>query len=172
MRKKTQSILCPLAAVGFSNSNYHISNIDRLYALWQALNPGKWFETDIQGEFDQKIVGMGDVVTNQTPLRPFHKDEQGTVWTPDDARDWYQLGYTYPELKTGKETIAQILEMVNDAYGVDRKQALKMAETATELPKGMEIIDKEYGEEAEKNGVKSNDYALSIKYSKYDHPDI
>ncbi|KAI0384323.1 tyrosinase [Hypomontagnella monticulosa] len=145
----------------------HHCNIDRLYALWQTLNPGKWFDTDIQGEFDQKIIGMGDVITNETPLRPFHKDEQGTVWTPDDARDWYKLGYTYPELTTGKETIAQILEIVNDTYGVDRKLALKMAETATTLPKGMEIIDKEYGEEAEKNGVKTNDYALSIKYSKF-----
>lgn len=94
-------------------------------------------------------------------LRPFHKDEAGTVWMPDDARDWFQLGYTYPEL-CGKQTNADILRMVNDTYGVTRREALRMAETPTTLPRGMEIVD--CGPSA--GGVNVNDYALSIRYSK------
>ncbi|KAI1662837.1 tyrosinase [Daldinia decipiens] len=141
----------------------HHCNLDRLFAIWQTLNPGKWFETDNQRYFDQKIIGSGDVITNKTPLRPFHKDEMGTVWTPDDTRDWFKLGYTYPELKTGKETGAQLLEMVNKTYGITRQEGLQM----TDVPKGMEIIDNEYGQDAGKGGVKMNDYALSIRYSKF-----
>ncbi|KAK6952426.1 hypothetical protein Daesc_006963 [Daldinia eschscholtzii] len=141
----------------------HHCNIDRLFALWQALNPEKWFEVDIQRWFDQKIIGGGDIVTNKTPLRPFHRDEKGTPWTADDARDWFKLGYTYPELKTGKETSAQLFEMINTTYGIARQEGLKM----TDVPPGMEIIDKESGEDAGKGGVKMNDYALSIRYSKY-----
>ncbi|KAI1377225.1 tyrosinase [Hypoxylon crocopeplum] len=137
----------------------HHCNIDRLFAIWQTLNPDKWFETDTQRFFDQKIVGSGTLITNKTPLRPFHKDTKGTVWTPDDARDWFKLGYTYPELRSGKETPTQLLEMVNETYGISRKEVLEMAKSATNLPKGMEISDGD--------GAKTYDYALSIKYSKF-----
>ncbi|KAI1819881.1 tyrosinase [Xylaria intraflava] len=136
----------------------HHCNIDRLFALWQTINPDKWFETDIQRFFDQKIVGSGAIITNKTPLRPFHKDEAGTVWTPDDARDWFKLGYTYPEVRSGKETPAQLLRMVNETYGISRKEALALAENATAAPPGMEITE---------DGAKTYDYALSIKYSKF-----
>ncbi|KAK7740873.1 hypothetical protein SLS62_010970 [Diatrype stigma] len=149
----------------------HHCNIDRLFAIWQTLNPDKWFKSDIQRYFDQKIVGSGDVITDQTPLRPFHKDEDGTVWMPNDTRDWFKMGYTYPEL-SGKETSTDLIKMVNNAYGISRKEALQMARTATELPKGVEIIDIN-GKIGEEGGVKVNDYALSIQYSKfalYGHP--
>jgi hypothetical protein len=133
------------------------SNIDRLFAIWQSMNPDKWFEIDIQRYFDQKIRGSGEVITNTTPLRPFHKDTAGTVWTPADTRDWFKLGYTYPELVSGEETRAQILKMVNDNYGVTRGEVLELAQNTTALPPGLELIDK---------GAKLNDYALSIRYSK------
>ncbi|TGJ84363.1 hypothetical protein E0Z10_g4430 [Xylaria hypoxylon] len=137
----------------------HHCNIDRLFALWQSLNPDKWFETDIQRFFDQKIVGSGSLITNKTPLRPFHKDTTGTYWTPDDTRDWFKLGYTYPELPTGKETSAQLLRMVNDNYGITRKEALMLAKSASTPLPGLEAIDDD--------GAKMFDYALSIKYSKF-----
>ncbi|GAP85248.1 putative tyrosinase [Rosellinia necatrix] len=137
----------------------HHCNIDRLFAIWQTLNPDKWFETDIQRFFDQKIVGSGTLITNKTPLRPFHKDTTGTLWTPDDTRDWFKLGYTYPELASGKETPAQLLKMVNDNYGMTRKEALMLAQSASTLPPGIELIDD--------GGAKLYDYALSIKYSKF-----
>ncbi|KAI0855533.1 tyrosinase [Xylaria cubensis] len=136
----------------------HHCNIDRLFAIWQSLNPDKWFETDIQRFFDQKIVGSGTLITNKTPLRPFHKDTTGTLWTPEDARDWFKLGYTYPELISGKETPTELLKMVNDTYGITRKEALMLAESANAVPPGVELID---------DGARTYDYALSIKYSKF-----
>ncbi|KAH8159805.1 hypothetical protein CIB48_g8448 [Xylaria polymorpha] len=139
----------------------HHCNIDRLFAIWQSLNPGKWFETDIQRFFDQKIVGSGTLITNKTPLRPFHKDTTGTLWTPEDARDWFKLGYTYPELISGKETPAELLKMVNDTYGITRKEALMLAQSANAVPPGVELID---------DGARTYDYALSIKYSNCSAP--
>ncbi|KAI0444390.1 tyrosinase [Xylaria telfairii] len=136
----------------------HHCNIDRLFAIWQSLNPEKWFETDIQRFFDQKIVGSGTLITNKTPLRPFHKDTTGTLWTPEDTRDWFKLGYTYPELISGKETPAELLKMVNDTYGITRKEALMLAQSANAVPPGVELID---------DGARTYDYALSIKYSKF-----
>ncbi|KAI1290962.1 tyrosinase [Xylaria venustula] len=137
----------------------HHCNIDRLFAIWQSLNPDKWFETDIQRFFDQKIVGSGSLITNKTPLRPFHKDTTGTYWTPDDARDWFKLGYTYPELLTGKETPARILKTVNDNYGITRKETLMLAQSASTPLPGVEKLDDD--------GARTYDYALSIKYSKF-----
>lgn len=81
------------------------------------------------------------------------------MWTPEDTRDWFSLGYTYPELPTRNVDSAQLLKMVNDNYGMSRKEALMLANSATPVP-GVEALDDK--------GVKTFDYALSIKYSKYD----
>ncbi|KAI8627921.1 tyrosinase [Xylariaceae sp. FL1651] len=142
----------------------HHCNLDRLFAIWQTLNREEWFDKDIQRPFDQKIIGSGEVVTNKTPLRPFHKDTKGTLWMPDETLDWFKMGYTYPELLTGKETPGQLLKMVNDTYGITRKEALLLAQNVTDAPKGVEVITKE---DAKKNGVKMYDYALSVRYSKF-----
>ncbi|KAF2758743.1 tyrosinase [Pseudovirgaria hyperparasitica] len=152
----------------------HHCNIDRLFAVWQTLNQDikqdstgvggdkeKWFDVDQQRYFDQKIVGLGDAITNKTPLRPFHKDEHGTMWTPQDAINWYSLGYTYPELQPWKSkdhTIykEQLFANMNEAYGQVRREALGGVAGKTE------IIDKN------KDGtVDLNDYAISVSFKKF-----
>jgi tyrosinase len=147
------------------------SNIDRLFALWQTLNPDKWFHAGIQRPFDQKVIGMGDVVTEKTPMRPFHKDEAGTVWMPADARDWYKLGYTYPDLqpwneKAGTDTKMKLLGELTETYGINRKQALAMAQNPQDVPGAVEIKDRNPEWNKDRESVAMNDYALSIKYSK------
>lgn len=81
------------------------------------------------------------------------------MWTPEDTRDWFKLGYTYPELPTRKVDSTKLRKMINDTYGMTRKEALMLANSAASVP-GMEVLDDK--------GVKTFDYALSIKYSKYD----
>ncbi|KAI1496872.1 tyrosinase [Biscogniauxia marginata] len=140
----------------------HHCNIDRLFAIWQTLNPDQWFVADNQKPFDQKVIGMGDVVTSKTPLRPFHKDVEGSVWMPDDTRDWFKLGYTYPELRPwlgGADYKAKLFADINETYGISRREALQMAASEKELPKGVEIKDR--------GSVELNDYAVSIRYSKF-----
>ena len=88
-------------------TNQAVSNIDRIFALWQALNPDKWFKEGKVNEFFQDIIGLpkGSKISPETELRPFHKDTSGTVMTPKDVRWSYNLGYTYPELQTWKYSL-------------------------------------------------------------------
>ncbi|KLJ11736.1 hypothetical protein EMPG_09647 [Blastomyces silverae] len=140
---------------------FHHCFLDRLFAIWQTLNPKKWFNADKTRPFDQEIIGMGNIVTSNAPLRPFHMDEQGTVWTPDGVRDWFTLGYTYPELQRwnyGDNYREELFRDVNDTYGVLRKEAIAMAAPDSKLPGVVQ---------AGENGVSMNDYAVSIRYSKF-----
>jgi tyrosinase len=61
------------------------SNVDRLAAIWQTLNPDTWF---IQG----------DSPTSKDILTPFHKTD-AKYFTSDDVRDWTTLGYQYDGLQ-------------------------------------------------------------------------
>ncbi|KAI1842912.1 hypothetical protein JX266_010930 [Neoarthrinium moseri] len=126
----------------------HHCNIDRLFGIWQQLNPDKWFTSGDQGPFDQKIIGIKetDKVTNKTPLRPFHKDSKGTVYTPDEVRDHIPLGYTYPEIQPWKpefqsqgrfdreKYIKYITDVINEKYGKARKKALMILDQLTNNP--------------------------------------
>jgi hypothetical protein len=141
------------------------SNIDRIFALWQGLNPDKWFEEGQANDFFQEIIGLpeGAPISPETPLRPFHKDTKGAVLTPNDVRWPYTLGYSYPELQTwayepkgytSTEFLSGLRKAINDLYGVSRKALVDASAT---LP-GVEYLD---------DAVKSLDYAFSVRYRKY-----
>lgn len=149
------------------------SNVDRLAAIWQELNPNKWWDEAPNHR------------TPETPLRPFHQDKNGTAWTSNAARQFMQLGYTYPELQRwlykGDEEkyIKDIKSAINEKYGVNRKQALdslggaykarsmdasarstlldKPEQQTTSIPRGLQPV---------RGGIKSTDYAISVRYSK------
>ncbi|KAJ5925145.1 hypothetical protein N7454_007784 [Penicillium verhagenii] len=143
----------------------HHCNIDRIFALWQALNPDKWFVENKVNEFFQEIIGLDKdaKITPQTPLRPFHKDIKGTVITPVDVRYPWSLGYTYPELQTWKYEpqnytsqpfIADLRKKINELYGMSRQQLID----ATSNLKGVEYLE---------DGTKSLDYSFSVRFRKY-----
>lgn len=150
------------------------SNIDRIWAIWQALNPDKWFTEGRVGVFDQKTIGLPEVITNKTPLRPFHKDQHGATWISDEVRDLSQLGYSYPELQpwlpeyrssdgnfSSVSYQRKIFETVNVKYGACRQQALQLLAKAqagkAPLPGGMTDVG---------TGISALDYAISVRYSK------
>ncbi|KAL4861797.1 hypothetical protein BDV12DRAFT_203650 [Aspergillus spectabilis] len=145
----------------------HHCNIDRIFALWQGLNPEKWFEEGEVNDFFQETIGLptGTKISPETELRPFHKDTKGTVLTPTDVRWPYYLGYSYPELQTWKEEyspnaytseefLANLRKTINDLYGVSRKS---LVDAAANL-KGVEYLE---------DAVKSLDYAFSVRFNKY-----
>ncbi|PWY89865.1 Di-copper centre-containing protein [Aspergillus heteromorphus CBS 117.55] len=82
----------------------HHSNVDRILAMWQVLNPGKW----IQASYDDvQVTGpntLGD------PLYPFYKDTLQTAWTSADVQDWHTLGYTYAECDLGSDGLKTFIE--------------------------------------------------------------
>ena len=85
--------------------------------------------------------------------------------TPTDVRSTYDVGYTYPELQTWKAEfnkegrfsqdlfIKFVRKSVNDLYGLSRRLLID----ADPNLKGVEFID---------GGVKSLDFAFSIRYRK------
>ncbi|KAL4861988.1 hypothetical protein BDV12DRAFT_179541 [Aspergillus spectabilis] len=153
----------------------HHCNIDRLFAIWQELNPDKFFTEGYQGDFDQKVIGLPTTVTPTTPLRPFHKDEEGNYWTSEEVRDFRALGYSYPDVhpvKPGTEPgvtfdtdayKTKLFEGVTLKYGVSRLEALTQLELSKNgvgkpLVEGMREIN---------GGIAGNDFAISIRYSKF-----
>ncbi|KAK4117115.1 Di-copper centre-containing protein [Canariomyces notabilis] len=82
----------------------HHCNIDRQFAIWQALNennPNNWFD-HLEEPYDDDgtwNISPQTIVTLQTPLAPFHKNRQGDCFVSDDIRNWMSLGYSYPELQ-------------------------------------------------------------------------
>ncbi|KAH6627480.1 common central domain of tyrosinase-domain-containing protein [Chaetomium tenue] len=100
--------MAEVAVAGFDPIFFmHHCNVDRQFALWQALNPGNgknWFDNHVPPFYDDGTwaIEQDKVVTPQTTLAPFHKDAAGTCFTSDDIRDWTKLGYSYPELQPWK----------------------------------------------------------------------
>ncbi|CAG7969261.1 unnamed protein product [Penicillium salamii] len=147
----------------------HHCNIDRLFAIWQALNPDKWLG-NVEG--DNATIrdshGKEQAVNGNTPLQPFRKDEEGTYWTPDGVRHTPNLGYSYPELPRWDLKYRQpdgaldqdsfqksIISTVNTLYGVSRDIAL---DPKVPIPEGVDAID---------GGLKVTDFAFSIRFLKY-----
>ncbi|KAH6650426.1 common central domain of tyrosinase-domain-containing protein [Chaetomium tenue] len=74
----------------------HHFNIDRLWAIWQDLNPDS-FMTLHPAPYATFNAADGESQTSDTPLAPFW-DKTGTrFWTSGEVRDTHTFGYAYPE---------------------------------------------------------------------------
>ena len=85
------------------------SNIDRIFAIYQALYPSKWFS------------GRGDQ-TASTPLYPFLKT-RGTdstdevYWKSEDVQKWTNLGFAVPgSQELDANGIKELETHLNDFY--------------------------------------------------------
>ena len=97
-------------------SSWTDRNVDRQLSIFQALNPADykdwpndpwisgtvepWFtnleQVDAQGTWTRKY---GENEQTTSPLTPFHKDENGTVYDSDDCRFVNNFGYAFEELQ-------------------------------------------------------------------------
>ncbi|KAL9136330.1 MAG: hypothetical protein Q9175_002475, partial [Cornicularia normoerica] len=75
----------------------HHANVDRLFAIWQAINPNSYTtaEVDAEGTF---TTAPGQTEDVNTSLTPFHSDSVGTLYASATARSTPPFGYTYPEV--------------------------------------------------------------------------
>lgn len=104
----------------------HHANIDRLFAMWQALYPDSWIEPTpaIQTSY---TTSAGEIQDSGTALTPFYAKSDGTFWTSDMVRDPKVLGYSYNEvagvsLTGGKsnqrlELQSRVRTAINKLYG-------------------------------------------------------
>ncbi|KAK6513229.1 hypothetical protein TWF506_009391 [Arthrobotrys conoides] len=123
----------------------HHNNIDRLLAIWQAANPGKYLTPDSATPSFMRSVkkDSGEKDDLNTPLHPW-KHPDGDMWTSNDVKDVtkiWEYGYGYPEVPCYYQGDTNTLddhatEAINRAYGdvsaarIKGRAALKGASTA------------------------------------------
>jgi len=98
----------------------HHANVDRMLALWPAINYTS-FVPESTAEDGSWVYAIGSEVDETTNLGPFWKDDN-SYWTSDACRDFTVLGYTYPEFVgldlNNKVAVKQaITAKVNSLYG-------------------------------------------------------
>ena len=155
------------------------SNIDRLFAIWQACHP----RTDQYHWFQHEEDGTKD-------LKPFRRNKAGDYWNSDDVYDTTKLGYTYPDLLKihprgyHGDRLQDLKKSINKLYGATRRAEQKAAATpvrsepiafekvpgagpeAGPLPKVQAQVPDETLAEADKPRIESNDYIVNIKYER------
>lgn len=97
----------------------HHANVDRLLALWQAVNPDSWM-LPTMNTFGSYYDLPGSIDSGSTPLAPFHSDNGTAMFTSDDIRSTARFGYTYPELPDwilkGTALREHVLRQINRMY--------------------------------------------------------
>ncbi|KAL9053666.1 MAG: hypothetical protein Q9162_004617 [Coniocarpon cinnabarinum] len=89
----------------------HHANVDRLFAMWQALNPGSYMPSTNSGGSSTFTINAQQSLDGNTPLAPF-AGANGQYYTCNSVRDVTQLRYTYPELQSGN-----VADAVESLYG-------------------------------------------------------
>jgi tyrosinase len=75
----------------------HHTNVDRVFAIYQAAYPDKWIVES--AEVGQNMwYTSGTVKDGTSGLEPFHQTSQGDLWISDDVRDTRQFNYVYDDL--------------------------------------------------------------------------
>jgi tyrosinase len=91
------------------------ANIDRMTAIWQALNSESWV-TNHSNPTATFTTEAGAYADENTPLHPFHRNRAGDFWTSASVRDHTVFGYTYPDL-VGLSADDTLVMRVNRLYG-------------------------------------------------------
>lgn len=77
----------------------HHANVDRLFAMWQVLNPNSYFgpsgALNIFGSFYEP---PGSIDSGNSSLAPFHVDNGTRLFTNDDVRPIARFNYAYPDI--------------------------------------------------------------------------
>ena len=71
-------------------------NIDRLLAMWQAINPGSYV-VEIASQEGTYTWPVNFPENKQTSLTPFHRNAQGQFWEAVDVVNTETFQYAYPE---------------------------------------------------------------------------
>lgn len=75
----------------------HHANIDRLFAMWQALYPNAWITQGQNNPYGTYGVPPNTIEVATTPLTPF-RNAAGAFHTSNSARSTASFGYSYPEI--------------------------------------------------------------------------
>lgn len=111
----------------------HISNIDRLFAMWQELYDDEYKRWLEKSKLSEKW------------LAPFHLDSENTPHTPRTCSlPQENLGYTYPELQSWLDKYRTNGSFDRQKYKTDIRTAIELkysttGKSALQLPKNERI---------------------------------
>jgi tyrosinase len=74
----------------------HHTNIDRLFAMWQSINPQSYVVPTMNA-FGTYAEPRGFVDTEDSNLLPFHSDNESGFWTSSEVRSTRTFGYAYQD---------------------------------------------------------------------------
>jgi tyrosinase len=101
----------------------HHVNVDRLFAMWQALNPDSWV-TPYPALMNSYTTSVGQIQDVNTSLTPFYASSDGTFYNSDMVRNEKRLGYSYAEVANitlgepvNKTLQSQVVRGINQLYG-------------------------------------------------------
>lgn len=102
----------------------HHANVDRLFAMWQALYPNSWISPS-PAIVNSYTASAGEIQDSKTALTPFYAKTDGTFWDSDMVRDPKVLGYSYQEVagvslaggKGNQKIQSRVRTAVNRLYG-------------------------------------------------------
>lgn len=105
------------------------TNVDRLFAIWQAIHPDVYMLPQIDGE-GTFTIPIKSTDEESTPLAPFTAGDEQT-YTSTSSRYLKYFGYSYPEIKdwafsTPAELTANVTAQVNALYnpgGINNRKA-------------------------------------------------
>ncbi|KAF7945069.1 hypothetical protein EAE96_009849 [Botrytis aclada] len=108
----------------------HHTNVDRQFAIWQALNPNSYAINKPSGDGTFSIQS-GSQETSTTPLTPFNNATGKTYWTSDGVRSTATFNYAYPETQQWKYPTVQqyqtsVLAAVQTLYGATSNQFMQL----------------------------------------------
>ncbi|KIJ47996.1 hypothetical protein M422DRAFT_66385 [Sphaerobolus stellatus SS14] len=120
----------------------HHGNVDRIFALWQALNPDEYVNA-VPSQLATFTRPKGDKEDANTPLAPFRKTND-TFWTSAEVRDTRTFNYTYPELAdlyklSSKDCAAKVRFAVNKLYGKTAPVSATRPSVFDKLPSHSEV---------------------------------
>lgn len=94
----------------------HHANVDRIFAMWQRLNPNSYGGSQT-APHNTWTIKSGTNQDQNSALTPFYKDSSNNFWTTAQVQDWTIFKYTYPEFSNSDGSAASITNYVNKMYG-------------------------------------------------------
>jgi tyrosinase len=95
----------------------HHTNVDRIFAMWQTINPNSYGASQT-APHNTWTIAQGTTQNADSPLTPFYKDSGSTFWTTNGVQNWANtFHYTYPEFADSDGSSAAIQSYVKKLYG-------------------------------------------------------
>lgn len=99
----------------------HHCNIDRLFAMWQAINYNNPTQTQNERTTALYATAGNSIVNANSPLKPFYRDTKGNFHTGVTVALIKSFGYSYPEIMDWTQSQVQLSKnvtaSVNLLYG-------------------------------------------------------